>query len=73
MSREAKKKADSLVYYAYNKDALASLEADLHNQKTNALVMRKMSMIWKKLKINTVKEYHDFLQEKWNAIYEAER
>lgn len=71
LSEKAKKQAYNLVYRNY--DVLRSLEADLHNNKNNPLEMRKMAMIWKKLKIETVKQYHDFLEEKWKAIYEAEQ
>ena len=73
LSEKAKKRSYKLVYNNYNRDQLRQLEADLHNNKNEPIQMRKMVMIWKKLKIHTIKDYHDYLEEKWKAIYEAEK
>jgi hypothetical protein len=73
LSPKAQRAAYRMVYNNYTGDVLRGLEADLHNSKANAIEMRKMAMIWKKLNITTIKEFYEFLSEKWNAIYEAER
>jgi hypothetical protein len=71
LSKDAKRLADNLNYHSYNGDTLRSLEADLHNNKANVIEMRKMALVWKKLKISTIKEFHDYLKDKWVAIYKA--
>lgn len=73
LSKEATRLAYNLNYHSWNNDQLQSLEADLHNNKNNVFETRKMAAIWKKLKISTVREYHDFIKKKWTAIYDAEK
>jgi hypothetical protein len=71
LSERARRLSYNLVYHNWNKDQLRALEADLHNNKTQVDQMRKMALIWKKIDVTTIPQFHDYLVEKWRAIYEA--
>lgn len=73
LSNDGRKYSYKLVYENRNGNTLKDLEANIHNSKIDAIEMRKMAMLWKKLKISTVKQCHDYLVKKWTAIYEAEK
>lgn len=68
LSSEARRKVIYL-YGFYLNDAISGLSADIHNVKSkNDPGLIKLLQIFKKLKINSPKEYIKWLEAKWEAI-----
>lgn len=75
--RDLSTRAREIAYrLAYNNwgigDDIAGLQAELKNgMKTDNVF--KFLLLWKKIKVNTTKEFIEYLRKKWKAIYERER
>jgi hypothetical protein len=70
LSKEGRTAVDRILNYL--RDAYSGLEADIHNLKSSAdPSLVKLIAIFKKMGINSAREYIDAMRAKWEPIYKT--